>query len=289
LPHLGNARPQLTIFVKVGCRGMLQHLFAVMNELLDDIMIRYSQSDDTQQPHVQEQLAALQAMSDSIVDGWLQVEEKLAYLRQTIQAESPGEQDGGQGSAPPPAIQANAKSGLDTGSNANATAETSTKQNDPTQHAVLQSWMNHADAEQQPPEEAERTMSAGQGYFKLLMFKEAVAEFRRTIRVWPDSVRARLYLAMSHMHLQEWEEAQRHFQLIVRWTNYPKWKALGLNALGCIHAVRANLEQAEMYFRQAHEADPSFTGAARNLSSCKAKAQAGHLSLYFGSAELSCM
>ncbi len=267
---------------------MLQHLFAVMNELLDDIMIHYSQCDDKQQPHIQEQLAALQAMSDSIVDGWLQVEEKLAYLRQTVHAEHHGEQ-GGQGQDTPPSMQGKAKSCLDAGILAQSEADSSTEEADKAQHAVLQSWMNHADAEQQPPEEAERTMSAGQGYFKLLMFKEAAAEFRRTIRVWPDSVRARLYLAMSHMHLQEWEEAQRHFQLIVRWTNYPKWKALGLNALGCIHAVRANLEQAEMYFKQAHEADPSFTGAARNLSSCKAKAQAGHLSLYFGSAELSCM
>jgi tetratricopeptide (TPR) repeat protein len=264
---------------------MLQHLFAVMNELLDDIMIRYSQSDDTQLTHVQEQLSTLQAMSDSIVDGWLQVEEKLAYLRQTIQAE-PHEQQSGDSPATA-AVQAKPQPGMLPGISANA--ETSIKQAEPSQPAELQDGMIHADAEQQPPEEAERTMSAGQGYFKLLMFKEAAAEFRHTIRVWPDSVRARLYLAMSHMHLQEWEEAQRHFQLIVRWTNYPKWKALGLNALGCIHAVRANLEQAETYFRQAHEADPSFAGAARNLSSCKAKAQAGHLSLYFGSAELSCM
>jgi len=242
---------------------MLQHLFAVMNELLDDIMIHYNHADDTQLSRMQEQLDALQAMSDSIVDGWLQVEEKLAYLRQAVQEDPQDE---------------------------TSTANMTTGKQ-PKQHAGEDDpdWLADVEAEKRPPEAAERSMLAGQGYFKLLMFKEAASEFRRTIRVWPDSVRARLYLAMSHMHLQEWEEAQRHCQLIVRWTSYPKWKALGLNALGCIHAVRANLEQAERYFRQAHEADPTFTGAERNLSSCKAKTKAGHLSLYFGSSELSCM
>jgi len=258
---------------------MLQHLFAVMNELLDDIMIHYNQADDTQLGRMREQLDALQAMSDSIVDGWLQVEEKLAYLRQAVQAEPLN----GQGTEAAASQQAaGGKTSMQTGIAAEAQPDT---------HACEegQKWLADVEAEKRPPEAAERSMLAGQGYFKLLMFKEAASEFRRTIRVWPDSVRARLYLAMSHMHLQEWEEAQRHCQLIVRWTSYPKWKALGLNALGCIHAVRANLEQAEHYFRQAHEADPTFAGAARNLSSCKAKAQAGHLSLYFGSSELSCM
>ncbi|EXX91232.1 hypothetical protein BG52_11115, partial [Paenibacillus darwinianus] len=136
-------------------------------------------------------------------------------------------------------------------------------------------------------EEAERSLAAGQGYFNLLMFREAAIHFRQTVRCSPDSVVARLFLAMSHLHLREWEEAQRHFQLIVRWTGHPKWKALGLNALGCIQAVRANMEQAEHYFQQAFEADPSFDGAARNLTSCRSSV--GKLSLYFGSSELSCM
>ena len=236
---------------------MLQHVFAVLNELLDDIMIRYPGATDEQRAQMEEQLAVLQSMSDSMIDGWLQLEEKLAGARQFRAPADSGEDP----LAPAADSEANASIGPPDASQA----------------------MNGAD----DGEEAERSLAAGQGYFNLLMFREAAAHFRQTVRFCPDSVVARLFLAMSHLHLREWEEAQRHFQLIVRWTSHPKWKALGLNALGCIQAVRANMEQAEKYFAQAFEADPTFDGAARNLTSCRSSA--GKLSLYFGSAELSCM
>src|SRR3546814_2066647 len=43
---------------------------------------------------------------------------------------------------------------------------------------------------------------------------------------------ARLFLGMTHMHLQNWNEAQRHFQLLIALTDFPKWLAMGYNALG---------------------------------------------------------
>ncbi|EXX91255.1 hypothetical protein BG53_04395, partial [Paenibacillus darwinianus] len=62
---------------------MLQHVFAVLNELLDDIMIRYPGTTDEQRSEIEQQLAVLQSMSDAMIDGWLQLEEKLACVRQS--------------------------------------------------------------------------------------------------------------------------------------------------------------------------------------------------------------
>ncbi|PZD93568.1 hypothetical protein DNH61_23405 [Paenibacillus sambharensis] len=245
---------------------MLQHVFAVMNELLDEIMISYPNAQEAKQKEMQEQMKILQTMSDTIIDGWLQVEEKLAFLRQsskdedTIAAGGTAEVSKEPAAVPP-----------------DAAAEWLPAL------CAKQPCLSHETV----TEEAGRSLNIGQGYFKLYMFKEAVTHFRRTVRICPDSVTARLFLAMSHMHLEEWEEAEQLFQLIVKWTSHPKWKALGYNALGCIQAVRANIEQAEAYFRLAYDADPSFSGAASNLNSCKKNT--GKLSLYFGSAELSCM
>ncbi|UVI32430.1 tetratricopeptide repeat protein [Paenibacillus spongiae] len=128
-------------------------------------------------------------------------------------------------------------------------------------------------------------LTKGQGYFKLFMFRHAAAHFQEAVKQAPDNNGARLFLAMTYMHLQEWLEAQRHFQLLVELTDHPKWQALGYNALGCIQAVRMNLEQAERYFLKAHETDPAFTDPLSNLNSCR-QHDDGHLSLYFGSGQL---
>lgn len=264
---------------------MLQHLFAVMNELLDELLIRYPDADKKQRETLLEQMRMLQSMSDAIVDGWLQVEEKLALLRERVYGSEPnaGHPNAGQPSAGAPALTRppdghSASSLPPISAPIHADTPACTAEKPPaidTGGGVV------------PSEDARRSMAAGQGYFDLSMYKEAAAAFGRTVRLCPESVMARIYLAMSHMHLQEWDEAQQHFQFAVKLTGHPKLKALGLNALGCIQAVKSNMEQAESYFKQAYEADPTFLGAARNLTSCKESA--GKVSLYFGSAELSCM
>lgn len=127
----------------------------------------------------------------------------------------------------------------------------------------------------------------GQGYFKLQMFAKATEKLEESISLCPDFIGARLFLAMSLMHLKEWNEAQRHFQLIAAMTDESKFQAIAYNALGCIQAVHAHLEKAKSYFRKALEADPSFKDPQWNLESCRqGRAQ---LQLQFGSAELQTM
>ncbi|XEC92711.1 hypothetical protein AB6A23_15035 [Paenibacillus tarimensis] len=225
---------------------MFNHLFATMNDMLDEVIKRYPHSNGQQKQQAEEQLALLKAMSDKIIDEWLNFEEKLSLFHEQMQ-----EQDG-------------------TGENCK-----STPINEQTCAPGELSMLT------------EQLMSKGQGYFKLFMFKHAAEAFERVVYLSPDSNLARLFLAMTYMHMQEWLEAQRHFQLIVALTDHPKWQALGLNALGCIQAVRMNMDQAESYFLRAHDADPTFEEPISNLQACKRRG--GQLSLYFGSAQLSCL
>jgi tetratricopeptide (TPR) repeat protein len=136
----------------------------------------------------------------------------------------------------------------------------------------------------QEPEELLDAFQKGQGYFKLHMFHQAAEQLEDTVQLFPDMLSARLYLGMSRMHLQQWAEAQRHFRLIAAMADEAKLQAIAYNALGCIQAVFAHLDQAQHLFRKALEADPSFTEPRQNLECCRRGG--GELQLQFGSAEL---
>lgn len=166
---------------------------------------------------------------------------------------------------------------------------------------MIESWLQFEDRmaffrdmQQQPnPQQPEVDSDAlmgpfvkGQGYFKLHMFPQASQQLEEAIARYPDFMGARLFLAMCRMHMKEWSEAQRHFQLIAAVAEESKLRAIAFNALGCIQAVYAHLDQAQCYFRKAIDADPSFADPKRNLESCREGLGQQQLQLQFGSAEL---
>ncbi|MBW5446600.1 hypothetical protein GE107_11065 [Cohnella sp. CFH 77786] len=209
--------------------SIIRHWFATLHETLDDLIIRYPNAADEERGRLLEQWNGLKALSDDIVENWLQFEDKLAAFREM-------EQHGAFA---------------------------------PQTELLLGAFQK------------------GQGYFKLQMFVQAAAQLEETVKSYPDMLTARLYLAMTRMHLKEWGEAQRHFRLIAALADEPKLRAIAYNALGCIQAVFAQLEQAQQFFRKAIEADPSFADPRRNLESCRKGG--GELHLQFGSAELQAM
>jgi tetratricopeptide (TPR) repeat protein len=56
---------------------MFKHLFATMNEILDDIMKDYPNMSGKDLEELEEQLQILKAMSDECIENWLLFEEKL--------------------------------------------------------------------------------------------------------------------------------------------------------------------------------------------------------------------
>ncbi|MUG71762.1 MULTISPECIES: tetratricopeptide repeat protein [Paenibacillus] len=61
---------------------MFKHLFASMNEMLDEVMSEYPSSTAVKRKHLKEKLRALKAMSDSCIEEWLLFEEKLGQMMQ---------------------------------------------------------------------------------------------------------------------------------------------------------------------------------------------------------------
>ncbi|QHT60571.1 hypothetical protein GXP70_11910 [Paenibacillus lycopersici] len=255
---------------------MFKHVFATMQDILRDIIIHYPHANDTERKRLDEQLAKLKQFSDQFIEEWLQFEENMADFRDLKQQCCNSEQK----NAAPNTEQAKAATGAADYPKIISAAPPAS----PGPAAVQGQASSMQSKDPETADELYRSMSKGQGYFKLLMFRDAAKHFEQAVALFPDDNRARLFLGMTFMHLQEWHEAQRHFQLLVEVTEHPKWRALGLNALGCIQAVRMNLAQAAHYFEKAHEADPDFTDPLANMKSCEQ--QAGQLSLYFGSGQL---
>ncbi|OXS61158.1 hypothetical protein B1A99_06450 [Cohnella sp. CIP 111063] len=208
---------------------MIQQWFATMNDVLDDLILRYPQASAEEKIACRQQWDMLKTLSDDIIELWLQFEDKMGCFR---------------------------------------------------------------DLQQQQPElvaaeEPQRMLGSfvkGQGYFKLQMFKQASEQLEQAIVSYPDFLCARLFLAMSLMHLKNWSEAQRHFQLIAAITDEKRLQAIAYNALGCIQAIYAHLDKAQSYFHKALEADPGFADPKLNLQSV---VQGNNqIQLQFGSAEL---
>jgi tetratricopeptide (TPR) repeat protein len=258
-------------YVKAGA-AMFAHLFATMNDKLDEIRRLYPRATGSRRDQLDRQLDTLKEMSDTIVEQWLLFEEKLAdFLDQSKTSAAPSI----KATAPSKAASEPERSAAHKEAAA-AAATTHTAGPSPSSKDGQEEWSLSTEVAIQ--------ISKGQGYFKLHMFSHAATELEQAIVMAPDCQLARMFLAMTHMHLQQWNDAQRHFQILISLTNYAKWRAIGYNALGCIQAVGMNLELAEHYFLKAHDADPSFADSLMNLKCCKERN--GQLSLRFGSTEL---
>ncbi|OBZ17536.1 MULTISPECIES: tetratricopeptide repeat protein [Bacillales] len=233
---------------------MFQHMFSSMNDMLDQIIEQYEGAGAQEKQQFEEQMNELKKVSDTFIAQWLEFEEKFAEFK---------DQQGELATAAKPQLVA------------------------PVHGEAAASAIPCNSADLEIPDELASIISKGQGYYKLFMFSQAAVQFQTAIIQSPECNLARLFLGMTHMHLQNWNEAQRHFQLLIALTDFPKWLAMGYNALGCIQAVRMNLAQAELLFKKAYEVCPSFKDPLNNLKSCQETPK--QLSLYFGSTELCCL
>ncbi|MCM3341286.1 tetratricopeptide repeat protein [Paenibacillus sp. MER TA 81-3] len=203
---------------------MLQHVFATMNDLLDDIIRQYPHAQGKEKKELDHQMSLLRSMSDLIVEEWLQFEEKLAQLRPRGKDASGGKMKKEQEISAP-----------DYG--------------DPFQR--------------------------GQGYYLLMMYKEAVKHLEQAALHQPDNIEVRAYLAMAYLNMGRSQEAGHHFEFIIPLTESKCLKAIAYNALGCIQAEQRNLSLAQEYFAKAHQMDPSLPEPVFNLKVCLSNC--GHL------------
>ncbi|MCZ8520497.1 MULTISPECIES: tetratricopeptide repeat protein [Paenibacillus] len=108
----------------------------------------------------------------------------------------------------------------------------------------------------------------GQGFYKLHMFDEAIAEFGELIRLQPDFNLARIYLAMSYLRKGEMTESYTHFQFLSQLTENQQIKAISYNAMGCIQAQQQNMDKACEFFNMAYRTDPASVQPLLELGVC---------------------
>ncbi|GIP25634.1 hypothetical protein J23TS9_07640 [Paenibacillus sp. J23TS9] len=133
------------------------------------------------------------------------------------------------------------------------------------QHAEVPSTL----FSEQTPEMELNAFVRGQGYFRLLMYRQAAQQFSQVIRQYPDSLLARMYLAMAHLYLEETKEAHLHFHWILPLAKSQKLKAMIYNALGCIAVKHGNAGKAQEFFTLALQSDPTLPDPLVNLKVCQ--------------------
>jgi tetratricopeptide (TPR) repeat protein len=67
---------------------MFKHLFATMNEMLDEVVEQYVKASEPEMNDVQEKLHTLKSLSDTCIEEWLLFEEKLAGFYQLYNQKS---------------------------------------------------------------------------------------------------------------------------------------------------------------------------------------------------------
>ncbi|AOZ91312.1 tetratricopeptide repeat protein [Paenibacillus crassostreae] len=192
---------------------MFQHVFAEMNDMLEEIVKHYPTAQETQKQLLLQRWNMLKAMSDGIIEEWLCFEEKMSTFRE---------------------------------------------------YMVLSPVFSLAAT----PEMEMESFIRGQGYFKLLMFRQSIQQFSNIVNEMPDSVLARLYIAMAHLHLEETSEALVQFHRILPMAEHNRLKAMIYNALGCIHVKLSDTSKAQEYFALALQNDPTMPDPLVNLQVC---------------------
>lgn len=199
---------------------IFQHMFAEMNELLDEVAMFYQVAQGEQKEKLVHQWNMLKHMSDGILEEWLLFEEKMGYIRQNW---------------------------------------------NPTD--TLTNEASHSVASEHPEWQCGAFVK-GQGYYNLLMFPQALDQFKLVLEQFPKSILGRTFLGMCHLHLKEVSEAVPLFWAVLEGAESKRIRSIVYNALGCIEATRGGREKAAEYFKLAHHHDPSLAEPLANLKAC---------------------
>ncbi|AHV98047.1 hypothetical protein [Paenibacillus sabinae] len=137
------------------------------------------------------------------------------------------------------------------------------------QHTDLSEETETEPAGSEAPGIEMENFARGQGYYKLLMYPKCIEQFSTVILHYPDNLAARLYLAMSHLHLGKAGEAWEHLEHMLPLVQSRKLKAHLYNAMGCIAAAGRRFGEAKELFNLALKYDPSFQEPGLNLEICR--------------------
>jgi tetratricopeptide (TPR) repeat protein len=201
---------------------MFKHLFATMNEVLDEVASQYPSAGQARRAKLDQQIHTLKKMSDEFIENWLAFEEKLRAFLTEVEPHAIGNTEKLHHQSTP--IKAESSSPPSGG----------------------------LDIAKQSIE-----FRRGQGYYMLRMYDRAIIEFEAVLKRHPECLLTRTYLAMGHVRTGDYSEASRHLQLLIPLTDNAKIKAISYNIMGCIHYEKRNVDKATEYFSKAYHSDPT--------------------------------
>lgn len=123
--------------------------------------------------------------------------------------------------------------------------------------------------QQEAPELAMDSFVRGQGYYKLLMYRKCIDQFKEVIARHPDSLAARLYLAMAYLQEGDRETAWGHLDHMLTLIRENQLKAMIYNAMGCIRASQERFVEAQELFSLSLLHDPALPEPNVNLEVCR--------------------
>lgn len=183
-----------------------------------------------------DQLFYLRQVSDTVVDLWLQFEERLSNAIRNIkqlEGQLPQEEKSKQTVSP----------------SSVANKENAAKSNS-------------------PADTYELTFRRGEGFYHLRMYQDAKDCFAELVKESPDWESGRLYYAYSLLFCGEQENAFREFRLLGKSASSPFVVAISYNAIGCMLAEEQHWLEAAQAFKTSIEAKPDQEEARYNLALC---------------------
>ncbi|MBP1933406.1 tetratricopeptide repeat protein [Ammoniphilus resinae] len=236
---------------------LVQHLFFSLMERLKEIEEQWTSASKPGKEKLRNEMLQLRALSDEILDHWLTLEEKITQFQQEFSDElSVVDQEIEQMSDEVAAKilkevkNLNLKEGKDPNLQA---APAPPPPSSPSTISLLTG-------------DAAISFRRGQGYYNLFMFKQASKHFGELLEREPDLDIGRMFLAYSYMMDGQFELARHHFHLLSETTDHRLFRAIALNALGCLMAGNGKWEEAVFIFEKAIDShsklgDPLFNVA----------------------------
>lgn len=235
---------------------IVKHLFCSLMDRIEGLEQEWMQSDtQTRKEKLFNEVMELRKVSDEILDHWLMFEERMSQMQKRVQSDNFDQED----------MERELDQELNELSDEVAEkilAEIKKQTGQLNQSASgMVSYLSG---------DAARSFRKGQGYYHLFMYPQAAQHFQEVVQLDPDLEIARMFLGFSEMMSGNWEEADRHFQLIGKTSSHGIIRATALNAQGCLLAGLHQWEQALTCFDRAISAypklkDPIYNKALVNM------------------------
>lgn len=223
----------------------IEDWFHTLRNKAQTIEEKWQGASEQERLQLAEQLFQLRQVSDTVVDLWLQFEEKLSNAIRNIK-EMEGQLPAEEKKTHQPKVHAESAKAVET----KKTTEGKKKDHSPETGLY------------------EPIFRRGEGFYHLRMFQDAKKCFAELVQKSPDWESGRLYYAYSLLLCEEKELAFREFRLLGRTAGSPTIVAISFNAIGCILAEEEQWLEAAQAFKTSLEIKPEQEEAKYNLALC---------------------